>query len=147
MIFKLQIKPDAEEFLAVSVHQNGDIVQKARELVEDYNGEGKLTAYTEDDMKLLSPGDIECVTVSENKTYAHTTSGESFLLKKRLYELEQTLPSGFIKINKSCIGNKKHIERFSAAFSGAVNVIFKSGYTDYVSRRCYAQIKKELKAK
>ena len=132
MKFKLQIKPDAEEFLAVSVHQNGDIVQKARELVE---------------MKLLSPGDIECVTVSENKTYAHTTSGESFLLKKRLYELEQTLPSGFIKINKSCIGNKKHIERFSAAFSGAVNVIFKSGYTDYGSRRCYAQIKKELKAK
>ena len=33
----------------------------------------------------------------------------------------------------------------AAAFSGSVDVIFKSGYRDYVSRRCFADIKKELK--
>ena len=68
-------------------------------------------------------------------------------VKKRLYELEEILPSDFIKINRSCVANKKRIERFSAALTGAVNVIFKSGYTDYASRRCFAEIKKELKSK
>ena len=50
-----------------------------------------------------------------------------------------------IKINKSSLANRKQIERFSAAFSGSVDVIFKSGFRDYVSRRCFADIKKELK--
>ena len=90
---------------------------------------------------------FECFAVTDGKTEAVTLSGERFRVKRRLYELEQTLPSDFIKINKSCIANKNRVERFSAAFSGAVDVIFKSGYTDYVSRRCFAQIKKELKSK
>lgn len=147
MKFKLTIHPDVEEELTLSVRQDSELIKKAKELVAEYNGEDKLTAYTDDGVKLLSPSEIECVTVSDGRTEAHTVTGERFRLKKRLYELEQTLPSDFIKINKSCIGSKKHIERFSAAFSGAVNVIFKSGYTDYVSRRCFAQIKKELKTK
>ncbi|MBQ5346928.1 MAG: LytTR family transcriptional regulator, partial [Ruminococcus sp.] len=66
-------------------------------------------------------------------------------LSFNLYEAAQELPASFIKINKSTIANKTRIERFSAVFSGSVDVIFKSGYTDYVSRRCFAEIKKELK--
>ena len=147
MKFSLTIHPDVEAELSLSVRQDSELIKKAKELVAEYNGEDRLAAYAEGGMKLLSPADIECVTVRDGKTEAVTGTGERFRLKKRLYELEQTLPSDFIKINKSCIGNRKHIERFSAAFSGAVNVIFKSGCTDYVSRRCFAQIKKEMKSK
>ena len=60
-------------------------------------------------------------------------------------EISEILPNYFIRINKSSLANRKQIERFSAAFSGSVDVIFKSGYRDYVSRRCFAEIKKELK--
>ena len=57
----------------------------------------------------------------------------------------ELLPAYFMKINKSSIANRNRIEKFAAAFSGSVDVIFKSGYRDYVSRRCFADIKKELK--
>lgn len=147
MKFRLNINPNAEEILEASLHSDGEFAKKARELVSEYNGEGKLLAYTEEDIKLLSPSEIECIMVTDGKTEAVTVTGERFRLKKRLYELEKLLPSDFIKINKSCIANKSCIERFFAQFSGAVNVIFKSGYIDYVSRRCFAKIKKELKLK
>lgn len=147
MKLKLSINPDAEEYLEASVHKNGAFVKKLEELVDEYNGEGKLTAYTEDDITMLSPSDIECVTVEDNKTFAVTVNREKFRLKQRLYELEQSLPSDFIRINKSSVANKTHIERFTAAFSGAVNVVFKSGHTDYVSRRCFAEIKRGMKTK
>ena len=147
MKFRLTIHPDIEEELSVSVKKDSALINKAKELVSEYNGEGKIIAFTEDDIKLLSPSEIECVMVNDGKTEALTISGERFRLKKRLYELEEILPSDFIKINKSCVANKKRIERFSAALTGAVNVIFKSGYTDYASRRCFAEIKKELKSK
>lgn len=147
MKFTLRINPNDEEYVEASVHKNGAFAQKLEELVDEYNGEGRLVAYTEDDIKTLAPSDIECVTVVDGKTFAVTADGERFRLKMRLYELEQLLPSDFVKINKSAIANKSRIERFSAAFSGAVNVIFKSGYTDYVSRRCFAEIKRGMKAK
>ncbi len=147
MRFNLKINPKEEEYLETSVHAEGEFTKRVKELVSEYNGEGKILAYTEDDVKLLSPSEIECFAVTDGKTEAVTLSGERFRVKRRLYELEQTLPSDFIKINKSCIANKNRVERFSAAFSGAVDVIFKSGHTDYVSRRCFAQIKKELKSK
>ena len=102
MKFRLTIHPDIEEELAVSVKKDSALINKAKELVSEYNGEGKIIAFTEDDIKLLSPSEIECVMVNDG---------------------------------------------FSAALTGAVNVIFKSGYTDYASRRCFAEIKKELKSK
>ncbi|MBR1483045.1 MAG: LytTR family transcriptional regulator [Ruminococcus sp.] len=73
------------------------------------------------------------------------THGRQYKIRYKLYEAAKLLPSYFIKINKSTIANKKQIECFQAAFSGSVNVVFKSGYTDYVSRRCFAEIKKELR--
>ena len=104
-----------------------------------------FTAYTEDDIKVLKFSEIECVTVDGSKTYAVDVTGERYRLKMRLYEISEILPGYFIKINKSSLANRKQIERFSAAFSGSVDVIFKSGFRDYVSRRCFADIKKELK--
>ena len=105
MKFRLTIHPDIEEELAVSVKKDSALINKAKELVSEYNGEGKIIAFTEDDIKLLSPSEIECVMVNDGKTEALTISGERFRLKKRLYELEEILPSDFIKINKSCVAN------------------------------------------
>ena len=60
----------------------------------------------------------------------------------RLYELEAMLPASFIRINKSALANEAHLERFTASFNGAVDAVFRSGYREYVSRRCFAEIKR-----
>ncbi len=145
MKFKLNIDKSKEELVEATLHGRGDFSYRLEELVLSYIGEDSITAYTEDDIKVLKFSEIECVTVVDSKTYAVDTSGERYRLKMRLYELSEILPGYFIKINKSSLANRTRIERFSAAFSGSVDVVFKSGYRDYVSRRCFSDIKKEMK--
>ena len=145
MKFKLTIDKTKEELVEATLHEKGDFSYRLEELVRSYIGEDSITAYTEDDIKVLKFSEIECITVVDSKTYAIVSTGERYRLKMRLYELSEVLPGCFIRINKSSLANRTRIDRFSAAFSGSVDVIFQCGYRDYVSRRCFSEIKKELK--
>ena len=93
---------------------------------------------------LLRFPDIECITVIGGKVYAIDSRNRRYRLKQRLNALESVLPGYFIRINKSAIANQKRIDRFAAAYSGAVDAIFQCGYREYVSRRCFAQIRRRL---
>jgi len=140
--FKLVIDRERDEEITARVHEKSPLTDKIEELVMRYSGEDRIQAYTEDDIKLLRYGEIECILVEDGKTLAVDSRGERFRLKQRLYELENRLPAYFIRINKSAIANEKRIERFRATITGAVDAIFKCGYTEYVSRRCFAEIKR-----
>ena len=96
----------------------------------------------EEEKRKLSFGEIECITVIDRKVIAIDTKGNRFLLKDRLRELEDILPSYFIRINKSTLANEHRIQRFDAGFSGGVDAVFYCGYKEYVSRRCFAEIRR-----
>ena len=145
MKFELTIDENREETVHAVVHKPSEFTDELELLVMQYDGSDSITAYSEDEIKIIKLRDVECITVIDGKTYVIDSTGKRYKIKRRLYEAAQELPASFIKINKSTIANKTRIERFSAVFSGSVDVIFKSGYTDYVSRRCFAEIKKELK--
>ena len=93
-------------------------------------------------MRRLRFEDIECITVIDRRVVIIDTSGAKYRFKERLRDLEEVLPSYFIRINKSTIANEHRILRFAAVFSGGVDAIFKCGYKDYVSRRCLSEIKR-----
>ena len=143
--FELHINPDLEEAVYADVHSRSDFTEQLEQLVMAYNGADSITAYADGEMKVIGFNEVECVTVLDGKTLVIDTHGRQYKIRYKLYEAAKLLPSYYIKINKSTIANKKQIECFQAAFSGSVNVVFKSGYTDYVSRRCFAEIKKELR--
>ena len=69
-------------------------------------------------------------------------NGNHYRLQDRLRDLEEMLPSYFIRINKSTLANEHRIARFDAAFSGGVDAVFQCGYREYVSRRCFAEIRR-----
>ena len=142
MIFKLIIDKTAEENVTATVHDRSPLTNQLEALVMQYTGTDQISAYTEDDMKMLPFSEIECITVLDGKTYAVDIHADRYRLKQRLYELEEQLPSCFIRINKSTLANETRLERFTASFSGAVDAVFKCGYTEYVSRRCFAAIKR-----
>ena len=142
LIFRLIIDKAADEEIIAKVHEKSLLTDKIEEMVMKYSGTDRIQAYSEDEVKLLRFAEIECILVDSGKTYAVDIRGEKYRLRQRLYELEGMLPEYFIRINKSAIANEKRIERFSAAFTGAVDAVFKCGYREYVSRRCYAEIKK-----
>lgn len=145
MRFRVEIDPDREEEVLAVVHRRTELIEKLQALVQGQEkGPGRLTGYTEDEWKELPFSEIECVLVQGDKTYAVDIRGERFRLKARLYELEELLPDSFLRINKSALANREQIDRFTVSFNGAVDVIFKSGYRDYVSRRCFRAIKERM---
>ncbi len=142
MKFKLIIDETTEETVVVTAHEPSALTARLEELVRQHNGTDRLAVYTEDDMKLLPFSQIECITVIDGKTVAIDTNARQYRIRLRLYEVEALLPAYFIRINKSALVNEKWLERFAATFSGGVDAVMKSGYREYVSRRCFAQIKR-----
>ena len=142
MRFNLIIDKVKEEEVTVTVHERSALTEQIEALVMQHTGTDRITAYAGDEMKQLSFSDIECITVLDGKTYAIDVENKRYRLKQRLYELEELLPTFFIRINKSTLANEKKIQRFAASFSGTVDAVFQCGYREHVSRRCFAQIKR-----
>ena len=145
MKFKLIIDKEKEEEVVVTVHDRTALIDEIEALISKHTD--RIPGCTEDDIKMLSISEIECVTVLDGKTYAIDSKNRRYRLKQRLYELEQQLPSSFIRINKSTLANEVRLDRFSVTYAGSVDAVFKCGYTEYVSRRCFAQIKRRFEAK
>ena len=147
MKFTLIIDKEKDEEVVATVHEQTALTDEIEALVLRYAGANRIPAYREDDMKMLAFSDIECVTVLDGKTYAIDSNNNRYRLKQRLYELEALLPSFFIRINKSTLANENRLDRFAVTYSGAVDAVFRCGYTEYVSRRCFAQIKRRFNIK
>ena len=98
-------------------------------------------------MRKLSFEELECITILDRKVIAIDTEGKQYLLKDRLRDLEAVLPSYFIRINKSAIANEHRILKFDAVFSGGVDAVFRCGYREYVSRRCFAEIRRRYEGR
>jgi DNA-binding LytR/AlgR family response regulator len=145
MKFKLIIDKEKDEEIVVTVHNRTPLIDEIEALISKHTD--RIPGYTEDDIKMLSVSEIECITVLDGKTYAIDFKNQRYRLKQRLYELESTLPPSFIRINKSTLANEKSLERFAVTYAGSVDAVFKCGYTEYVSRRCFAQIKRRFESK
>lgn len=142
MKYKLIIDKNGEEEITVRVHAPSALTQQIENLICGYSGVDCVMGYREDEMRKLAFSEIECVTVLSRKVIAVDTAGNRFVLRDRLRDLEGILPAYFIRINKSTLANEHRIARFDAAFSGGVDAVFQCGYREYVSRRCFAEIKR-----
>ena len=142
MKFTLNIDKTCAEEITATVHAPSELTERIEALVMEYMGRDKLPVYTEYEMKMLPIAQIECITVIDGKTWAIDTLGKRYRLKGRLYEVESLLPSNFIRINKSALANTARLDRFAVCFTGAVDAVFQSGYREYVSRRCFADIRR-----
>ena len=142
MKYKLIIDKHAEEEITVIVHAPSALTEQIENLVCSFSGADCIMGYREDEMRKLVFQEIECITILDRKVIAIDTKGCHYRLQDRLRDLENILPSYFIRINKSTLANEHRILRFAAVFSGGIDAIFHCGYREYVSRRCFAEIKR-----
>jgi len=147
MKYRLVIDKDAEEEIVATVHAPSSLTQEIENLVCSHSGADYIMAYRDEEMRKLAFREIECITVIDRKVLAIDTDGKRYRVQDRLRDLEDYLPSYFIRINKSCLANEHRIERFIAAFNGGVDAVFFCGYRDYVSRRCFAEIRRRYERK
>ena len=142
MKYKLIIDKNAEEEVTVVAHAPSSLTQQIENLVCSYSGADSIMGYRDDEMRKLAFQEIECITILNRKVIAIDTGGNHYRIQDRLRDLEDILPSYFIRINKSTLANEHRILRFDAAFSGGVDAVFQCGYREYVSRRCFAEIRR-----
>ena len=142
MKYRLIIDKNAEEEIIAVVHAPSALTEQIENLVCSYSGAECIMGYREDEMRRLAFREIECITVLNRKVIAIDTKGKRYRLQERLRDLEAILPSYFIRINKSTLANEHRILRFDAAFNGGVDAVFRCGFREYVSRRCFADIKR-----
>ena len=142
MKYKLIIDNEREEEIIAVVHAPSALTEQIENLVRSFSGADCMMGYRDEEMRKLSFGEIECITVLDRKVIAIDTDGRKYRIQGRLRELEDSLPSYFIRINKSTLANEHRILRFDVAFSGGVDAVFQCGYREYVSRRCFAEIRR-----
>ena len=147
MKYKLIIDKDAQEEITVIAHAPSSLTQQIEDLVCSFSGADSLMGYRDDEMRRLAFSDIECITIIGRKVIAIDADGARYRIAERLRDLEGLLPSYFIRINKSALANEHRILRFDAAFSGGVDAVFTCGYREYVSRRCFAEIRRRYEGR
>ena len=144
MKFKLIIDKKSEEEIVARVHSESELTRDIENLILTYAGSDKLLVMSEDEMMYIAFSSIECITVIDRKVYAIDGKNREYRVKSKLFEVEEILPSYFVRINKSSLGNVQKIRRFKTAFNGSVDVEFVCGYVDYVSRRCLSEVKRRF---
>ncbi len=142
MKYKLIIDKNAEEEITIIAHSPSSLTQQIENLVCSFSGTDSIMGYREDEIRKLAFGEIECITVLDRKVIAIDSKCNHYRIQDRLRDLEDVLPSYFIRINKSTLANEHCILRFDAAFSGGVDAVFRCGYREYVSRRCFSEIRR-----
>ena len=145
MKFKLVIDEKCEEEIVAKVHSANDLTAKIEDLVLSYVGNDEITVHGDYELLTLKFAEIECITVIDRKVFVIDRLGRSLRTSGTLSDIEKALPSYFIRINKSTLVNERKISCFKTTFSGGVDAILKCGYKDYVSRRCFAEIKRRYK--
>lgn len=146
MKFKLIIDKNAVEEITAVVHSPSSLTQQIEDLVYNYSGYDCLMGNCDDEIKKLAFKEIECITIINRKLIAIDTKGSQYRIQSRLRDLEGILPSYFIRINKSTLANEHRIKRFIATYSGGIDAIFECGYREYVSRRCFSELRRRYDA-
>lgn len=140
MKIEVQVDEKIEETkLVIYTKQVNDEIT---ELVEKLSSKNEvIKAFLGDEMYFIKEDDIESVFSENGKVYIKTVNN-NYQVKKRVYELEESLPKNkFIRISNSEIVNFDKVENLNNKIIGSIRINLKSGYSTYVSRRYINKIK------
>jgi DNA-binding LytR/AlgR family response regulator len=144
MKYTLHITDDRDEEIIIYARHRSDLTDKIEKLVyAEKEKDTPLIGYLDSDIIKITPEEVYCFFIEDKKLYASLKKGDA-LIKKRLYEVEETLNDDFVKINQSTVANMKLVDRFSVSIGATLTVHFKNGRKDYVSRRQMRAVKERL---
>lgn len=104
-----------------------------------------IVGIKENNLSIINVMEVMSFYSKDQNNYCKTEKGE-FRIKKRLYELEESLDKNtFIRISNSCIINVKYIKSFDLSTIGNIIVKFLDGTSENVSKRRISYVIKFLK--
>jgi len=142
MKVELNIDEKFKEILVtISTDKINDEVQELVNYIE-YK-EDYLVGLADDQVCVLDISDIIRVFVEDRKVFVVTTKGK-FVVRKKLYEMNNLLTKDFVKISQSEIANIKFIKNLDLSIRGTIVIVYKNSDISYVSRRLLKDFKTKL---
>lgn len=144
MKVEVNVDKNCEETKIVIYTKN--IEDKIVKLIENLQNKEaeQLNGFKDNEMYLLNQNDIETIYTEDGKVFARENENK-YLIKKRLYELEEILnPNKFVRISNSEIVNMKKVKKINLKLSGTIILHFTNDNKTYVSRRYLKKIKEYL---
>lgn len=132
--------------IEISAGQNSEEFQKILNNIQKIAKEkDSIIGYKNSELFIIPINKISAFYSKEQKVFCKAENIE-FIVKKRLYELEENLNENqFIRISNSCIVNLKYIECFDLKYIDNIDVKMKNGDLYIVSKRRIKYLLKFLK--
>ena len=144
MKVNLFVSRDIEEPYA-DIHTNEltDNITKAMSILESDDSNEMLAVKRGSDIALLEFSEIFMFRVEDKQVNVYTENQE-YIIKKPLYQVEETLTSDFVRISKTTIVNLKKIKKVAPSLKGMMFIELKNGLKDNISRKYLPEFKRAL---
>lgn len=141
---KLELNIDEkvkETLVVVSANKINKEVQNLINYIK-YSSE-YLIGIVENKASIIDIDEIIRVYIEDRKTFVVTLK-DTYVVKKKLYEVENMVTRNFIKISQSEIANIKFIKNLDFSNTGTIVIKYKNSDISYVSRRMIKEFKLKL---
>lgn len=147
MKLEVIISPGADERIVIHAKERDETVAQIEAAVESIlNGSSAMRLTIRDTEYYVPRSDILYFETENSVVKAHTAD-RIFTCEERLFELERSLPSYFLRISKSCIVNVSMVEAMRKNPLGASEVFLKgTAKKVYASRLYYKTLREKLES-
>lgn len=135
--------------VCINAPERNELVEKLEKELSYVNNEtlSQVVGIHNNDLYIIKTSNIIEFFSEEKNNYCRTKDG-TFRIKEKMYYLEEALPSKeFIRISNSAIININHVKCFNTSIIGRIQVKFKDGTTEDVSKRRTPEIMSFLKGR
>lgn len=132
-----------EPYADIHTNELTDNVTKAISILESEDSPDMVAVKKGSDIALLEMEEIFMFRVEDKQVKVYTENKE-YLIKKPLYQVEETLSGDFVRISKTTIVNLKKIERVAPSLKGMMFIELKNGLKDNISRKYLPDFKQAL---
>ena len=116
---------------------------KAISILESDESSEMIAVKKGSDIAFLEFNEIYMFRVEDKQVKVYAEKSE-YLIKKPLYQVEETLGGDFVRISKTTIVNLKKIERVAPSLKGMMFIELKNGLKDNISRKYLPGFKQAL---
>ena len=142
----IEIKVDKKYDTPKIIIYAKDINKEVSDIIDTISNinQKSLKVYRDEKIYFLKQNEIETIYSENGKIYVRCNN-ELFIVKNRLYKLENILDKNiFVRISNSEIVNFSMVKNIDFKIIGSLILNFKSGNTTYASRRYIPKIKEFL---
>ena len=141
MKYSLIIDDKEEESIIITAHQKNELRVEIEKLIKQ--NDISLIGYDDNKLVPINLNEVYSFYTKNSKVYA-MMKNENYLIRERIYQVLELSDERFIKINQGCLVNINKISRFEASIGGAIKVVLKNGFSDYIARRELQNVKRRL---